>query len=338
MKFYMAPLEEMTGYIYRRAYHEFFCPMDKYFAPFIAAKMNRGKLFNYKEKNDILPEHNEGIYLVPQILTNVSEDFVRTARGLKAYGYKEVNLNLGCPSKPVVNGGRGSGFLEKKEELRRFLDDIFQLDMKISIKTRVGRWESEEIGPLSELFLQYPLEEWILHPRVQTDFYRGSPRLDAFSTAYRKVYPGDEKGRCALGYNGDIFSVEDFERILAEFPQVDSIMLGRGILADPGLMGRIKGKSELDKEKWRAFLERLEEDFCRISVSEEKALFKMKELWCYFRFSFPNMDVWEQGIKRAANMEEYRSAVQRLWEEYPGEPGGAFPCGDRKTRGRFGGF
>lgn len=68
MKFYMAPLEEMTGYIYRRAYHEFFCPMDKYFAPFIAAKMNRGKLFNYKEKNDILPEHNEGIYLVPQSL------------------------------------------------------------------------------------------------------------------------------------------------------------------------------------------------------------------------------------------------------------------------------
>ena len=40
MKFYMAPLEEMTGYIYRRAYHQFFCPMDKYFAPFIAAKMN----------------------------------------------------------------------------------------------------------------------------------------------------------------------------------------------------------------------------------------------------------------------------------------------------------
>ena len=120
MKFYMAPLEEVTGYIYRRAYHEFFCPMDKYFAPFIAAKTNRGKLFNYKEKNDILPEHNEGIYLVPQILTNVSEDFVRTAKGLKAYGYEEVNLNLGCPSKPVVNGGRGSGFLEKKEELRRF--------------------------------------------------------------------------------------------------------------------------------------------------------------------------------------------------------------------------
>ena len=70
MKIYMAPLEEVTEYIYRNAYHAFFSPMDKYFAPFIAAKQNKGRLFNYKEKKNILPENNQGLYLVPQILTN----------------------------------------------------------------------------------------------------------------------------------------------------------------------------------------------------------------------------------------------------------------------------
>lgn len=152
MRYYMAPLEEVTGYVFRNAYHAYFYPFDKYFAPFVAAKEQKGRLFNYKERNDILPENNRGIMLIPQILTNNSEAFIRTARGMREYGYEEINLNLGCPSKTVVNGGRGSGFLQDREGLRKFLDEIFeQLDMKISIKTRLGRYDPEEIGPLMEI-------------------------------------------------------------------------------------------------------------------------------------------------------------------------------------------
>ena len=122
MRNYMAPLEEVTGYVFRNAYHAYFYPFDKYFAPFVAAKEQKGRLFNYKERNDILPENNRGIILIPQILTNNSEAFIRTARGMREYGYEEINLNLGCPSKTVVNGGRGSGFLQDREGLRKFLD------------------------------------------------------------------------------------------------------------------------------------------------------------------------------------------------------------------------
>lgn len=328
MKFYMAPLEEVTGYVYRNAYHDFFYPMDKYFSPFIAAKPNRGRLFNYKEQNDILPEHNENLYLVPQILSNNSKHFVRTAQGLKEYGYEEINLNLGCPSKPVANRGRGSGFLERKEELDRFLDEIFgQLDLKISIKTRVGRYEPEEIGPLLEIFGKYPLEELIVHPRVQTDFYQGTPRMETFAEVY-------QKGKCRLGYNGDIFEEEDYKKVIREFPQIDSVMLGRGVLADPGLVGKIHGEDAPDRERWKTFLERLCDDFRRVSVDDEKALYKMKELWCYFRFSFPKMDVWNQEIKKAQTITEYQEAVKRLFEEYPGQPDGVFPGHKRATEGK----
>ena len=206
MKYYMAPLEEVTEAIYRNAYHAFFFPMDKYFAPFISAKPNKGRLFNYREKRNILPENNQNLNLVPQILTNQSEDFLRTVKGLMEYGYKEVNLNLGCPSRPVVNGGRGSGFLEKKEELKQFLDEIFEkCPIKISIKTRLGRYHEEEIEELFELFSNYPYEELIVHPRVQTDYYKGNPRLDAFAGIYQK----NEK---PLIYNGDIFTKEDYEK------------------------------------------------------------------------------------------------------------------------------
>lgn len=305
VKLYLAPLENITGYIYRNAYHDFFQPLDKYFTPFIAAKQNRGRQFNYKEKNDILPENNRGKYVVPQILTNCGADFIRTARALQEYGYREVNLNLGCPSKPVVKKGRGSGFLGNTEALDRFLEEVFaKLDMKISVKTRLGLYEQEEILGLMEIFNRYPLEELIIHPRIRPDYYSGRPRMDVFRQAY-------EKRAQDLCYNGDIFTAEDFADLVNAFPGVQSVMIGRGILTDPALAGRILGKPEPAADIRRAFLERLLKDYRSISVNDEKALFKLKEIWSFMRYSSFGENMWEQ-VKQAATLEEYERAVQRL--------------------------
>lgn len=328
MKIYMAPLEEITGYVYRNAYHKYFSPMDKYFAPFISAKQQDGKLFSRRERNDILPENNEGLYLVPQILTKSSEDFIRTAKALKTYGYEEVNINLGCPSKPVVTRGRGSGFLDKREELTVFLDEIFmKLDMKISVKTRLGHWDPEEIGPLMEIYNQFPLKELIIHPRIQTDFYKGKPRMDHFTSAYLVR-------RASMCYNGDIFTEEDCLNIIEQFPNIDSVMIGRGVLADPSLTGKIKGRKETTKEQWIGFLQKLREDYQQISIDDEKTLFKMKEVWAYLRFSFPEMDVWNDTIKKIPDLHTYDKKVMEFMEQYPSMPGG--PFGSIKTNGRFG--
>lgn len=113
-KFYFAPLEGISGYVYRKAYEHYFGGIDKYFIPFIKPNQ-KGKLSS-REKNDILPMHNQGMCAVPQILTNSAEDFIKTAERLQEYGYEEVNLNLGCPSKTVVSKGRGSGFLAERTD------------------------------------------------------------------------------------------------------------------------------------------------------------------------------------------------------------------------------
>ena len=59
---------------------------------------NGKRTFKTREFQDVLPEHNEGLNIVPQILTKNAQDFIRTAKELKELGYNEVNLNLGCPS------------------------------------------------------------------------------------------------------------------------------------------------------------------------------------------------------------------------------------------------
>ena len=169
MKYYLAPMEGITGYIYRNAYEKFFHNIDKYFTPFIVP--NQSRSLKTKELRDILPENNQGMNIVPQILTNDSEGFIVTAKKLKQLGYNEVNLNLGCPAGTVVSKNRGSGFLALRDELDRFLEEIYKIeDMKISIKTRIGKDTPEEFYKLIEIYNKYPLEELIIHPRTREDF------------------------------------------------------------------------------------------------------------------------------------------------------------------------
>ena len=137
MKYYLAPMEGITTYVFRHAYHKVYRPMDKYFTPFIVPHTQKG--MSAHEWSELNPENNAGMHVVPQVLTNNAADFVKTAKMLYDYGYTEVNLNLGCPSKTVVSKGRGSGFLDDPGVLDRFFDDVFmKIDKKVSVKTRIG--------------------------------------------------------------------------------------------------------------------------------------------------------------------------------------------------------
>ena len=154
MKYYLAPMEGLTGYIYRNAYHACYHAMDKYFTPFLSPKAN-SKL-SFRELNDILPEHNQGMYVVPQILTNQAGDFIQTAKELQEYGYSEINLNLGCPSGTVVSKQKGAGFLGRPDSLDRFLDEVCgkmdEMGMEVSVKTRLGLISPDEFTGLLEIY------------------------------------------------------------------------------------------------------------------------------------------------------------------------------------------
>lgn len=308
MRIYQAPLEGITGHVFRKAFYECFGNVDKYFIPFI--KPNQHGHLSSKERQDVLPENNEGMYAVPQILTNSVEDFVRTVRKLEKYGYREINLNLGCPSKTVVTKGRGSGFLAYPEELDRFLDAVFQQagDTEISVKTRIGKDGPEEFLHLLEIYNQYPIKELIIHPRVQKDFYKNKPNLEIFRMAY-------SESKNPLCYNGDIFSVTDYEKFVQEFPDTDTIMLGRGLLMNPGLARSIRQGILTDKQTLREFHDRLYEGYQNVLSGDKTILFKMKELWGFLTPAFSNHEKYAKKIKKAEKLKVYDAAVDALFEE-----------------------
>ena len=309
MKYYLAPMEGITGYIYRNSYGKFFNNIDKYFTPFIVT--NKSRSLKTKELGDVLPENNEGMNIVPQILTNDSEGFIITSRKLQQLGYNEVNLNLGCPAGTVVSKNRGSGFLAKREELDMFLDEIFKIDdMKISIKTRIGKDSPEEFYELIKIYNKYPLDELIIHPRTQKDFYGNKPNLQVFKDALSlSINP--------VCYNGDIFTAHDHNKFMKDFPQVKTVMIGRGILANPGLMNEIKNSTNtnIDKKILKDFHDEILNKYIELFNEDRNAIFRMKELWGYMIYIFSDNKKYAKKIKKSQKLSDYNEAVLSLFAE-----------------------
>ena len=127
-------MEGITGYTFRNVHHHCYPGMDRYFTPFISP--NQHHAVNPKEHRDVVQSNNSEVPIVPQVLTNKSELFLWAARELKEkYGYTEVNLNLGCPSKTVVSKQKGSGFLGDTEKLNRFFDGFVIIIAQTRIKS-----------------------------------------------------------------------------------------------------------------------------------------------------------------------------------------------------------
>lgn len=307
MKFYLAPMEGLTGYIYRNAQHEIFGNTNKYFSPFIIP--NQSDNLKTKDMDDILPEHNQGLQLVPQILTNNAKNFIDTSKKIKQLGYPEINLNLGCPSGTVVSKNRGAGFLAKREELDAFLEEIFASSItEISVKTRIGKDSPEEFYELIEIFNKYPIKELIIHPRIREDYYKNKPNLNVFRDAI-------SLSKNPVCYNGDIFTINDYNTFISEFPSVDSVMLGRGLLVNPGLICDIRENVKLDKKLLKEFHDKVYEGYKVRIYGDRNILFKMKELWFYMITIFSDHAKYAKKIKKAERLYAYEEAVNDLFRE-----------------------
>lgn len=301
MKIYLAPMEGVTNNIFRDSLCRHFGGVDKYFTPFItpASKLST------KIKRDISPDNNIGQRLVPQILTNDAEGFLELCRLLSEYGYDEFNLNLGCPSGTVVSKGRGSGFLAYTDELNRFLERIYSSSYKISVKTRIGKDSPEEFYRLMEIYNSYPITELIIHPRTRQDMYKGEPYWDMFEYAQKN-------STMPLCYNGDIFTVEDYNRLTEHFPNLKAIMLGRGLVANPALALMIKGEGELDINRLRAFYKDIYDGYKQILSGDTQLMFKLKEILLYMTSSFKDNEKITKNIRKAKKLEQLNIAVEEL--------------------------
>ncbi len=309
MYFYCAPMEGITGHLFRLAHNRWFGGIDRYYMPFLSPTKTQS--FTKKEWRDVLPEHNQGVHVVPQILVRNANDFLWAANDLYAIGYTEVNLNLGCPSGTVVSKGKGSGFLGHPQELEIFLDRIFsESPIKISIKTRLGLLDPDEFPPLLELFHHYPVEELTIHPRVQKDFYKLPARRDCFANALQNC-------RLPVCYNGDLATVRQCVEFNQEFPHVQSIMLGRGLIGDPALARKARGGHPATREELKSFHDQLYEEYCIAFNSRKNAMMRMKELWYYLFGLFDDDGRSSKALRKTSDPIAFETQANHILSNLP---------------------
>ncbi len=336
-KLSLGPFQGITDAPFRNVFKKHFGGIDKFYTPFFTGiQKDHAKNLQVEE---IDPTCNDVETLTPQILSTDAEEILRFAIQCKALGYKEINLNMGCPFPRVANKKRGSGLLPYPEKIDTMLNTVFErIDLKFSIKCRLGYFDPNEIYPIIEIFNRYPLSELIIHPRIGKQLYKGEADVKRFAELIPMI-------KAPLVYNGDIVSVESFEQIREQVQPVNEFMLGRGLLANPFLAEEIRvrldcfGRSslamtnsypslrgaEFSGATWQSTLTRTErlhayvvdlyEDRLRHAGGSPKVLGRMKELWSYLMNSFDEpQDIWRK-IKKINALKEYEEAVETIFQK-----------------------
>lgn len=309
---YLAPMKGFTSALYRKLYTTYFQGVDAAVAPFISSLSC--KQVKDSHIKDVLPENNGNLPLIPQIISNDPEGFIRLAKRFYDLGYKRVNWNLGCPFPMVAKKKRGSGLLPYPDLIRSFLDRVMsQIPNQLSIKTRLGRKTNQDIFALLPFFNDYPLEEVIIHPRTGVQLYSGSPDQATFGECLALM-------KHRVVYNGDIFNTDEFHRLRNLYPAIDRWMLGRGVLVNPFLPEMIKSSLQRNAkhiETFKCFHDDLFDAYRHILSGQSHLVDKMKGYWQYFSRGFQGGRKLFKKIKKVRSMDKYKAIVEHFFQEDP---------------------
>ena len=301
MRYYFAPMEGLTDSIYRRLHAKYFGGVDSYYMPFLSPTVHR--CLTHREERELPYADSTAFRTVPQILTKVPEDFLWLAEQCRDRGYDEVNLNLGCPSGTVVSKGKGAGMLADPEALDRFLDAIFEkAPLPISVKTRLGITDPNEFPPLLEIFNRYPIRELTVHPRVRKQFYTGGVDMEMFRCAVNN-------SKNPLCYNGDLTTIAEIDAFSAQFPEIEAVMLGRGLVADPGMLT----ETGTTVPVLEAFHNELLEAYQVAFGGSRNAMFRLKENWSYLLPRFENSEKLAKRLRKTTDLADYKSIVSEIF-------------------------
>ena len=302
----LAPIRGITDCHFRSLFNQYFPSFDSALAPFINPQ--HSTRFQPKQLKDLLPEANKGLPVIPQLLTTNADDFLFMARQLQDLGYTEINWNLGCPAPMVTKKKRGSGLLPYPDDILTFLDRLIpQLPMQLSIKTRLGLENPDELLSLLPTLDQYPLSEIIIHGRLGKQLYKGSPDKKSFERCLRK-------SNHSIVYNGDITTKEHLQELQLQFPEVQKWMIGRGILYNPFLASEICGTETTNKlDQLHHFHNDLYSCYRELLSGQAHLLGRMKQLWFYLSTFFPPQKKTWKKIKKCNNELSYLYVTQELF-------------------------
>ncbi len=311
MKISSGPLQGLTDAVFRNIHQNIWGGVDEYYGPYL--RLDTHKEPKASQIRDIESPLNHEYKFIPQLLGNDPTLLLQRLKWLKDLGFDHVNWNLGCPYPMVTKRNMGAGLLNQPELINEILKQIIpQTPIKISIKCRLGLEDDHEIYSLINVFNQYNLTEIIIHARTATQMYKGKAKPE-------KIIPIIEISDNPIAYNGDINSIDDYNKIQDVLNgRINHFMLGRGLLKNPFLASLLKRDSISNKEYKEKILEfhhALVDQYGQ-KLQDHQLLMKMRTFWEYFAHSFSNPHKAFKLIKKSSNMRKYQAAVEQIFQNY----------------------
>ena len=304
-KIEFAPLQGYTDAIYRTMHNKVFGGINSYYSPFI--RLEKGEV-RQKDIKDILPENNENINLVPQIIVNSNEEFLKLTESVSNLGYKRIDINMGCPFPLQTKKGRGAAILQNTKHLENIVESINSInDIDFSIKMRLGMDSAEDAKGALEIINKAKLHHLTIHPRIAKQQYKGEIDYQTFDYIYQNcLHP--------IIYNGDILSQEDIYNIINIYPKIEGIMIGRGLLAKPYLAMELNKTIRLSVSERLSMIMKLHDaiydHYSSVMQGEHQLLLKMKTFWEYLDEEIGKKPY--KAIKKSVNIKKYELAIRLI--------------------------
>lgn len=304
-KIEFAPLQGYTDAIYRTIHNKVFGGINSYYSPFI--RLEKGEV-RQKDIKDILPENNENINLVPQIIVNSNEEFLKLTESVCNLGYKRIDINMGCPFPLQTKKGRGAALLQNTKHLEDIVESINSInDIDFSIKMRLGMDSAEDAKGALEIINKAKLHHLTIHPRIAKQQYKGEIDYQTFDYIYQNcLHP--------IIYNGDILSQEDIYNIINIYPKIEGVMIGRGLLAKPYLAMELNKTIRLSVSERLSMIMKLHDaiydHYSSVMQGEHQLLLKMKTFWEYLDEEIGKKPY--KAIKKSVNIKKYELAIRLI--------------------------
>lgn len=305
MEIHFAPLQGYTDSVFRKLHAEIFGGVDKYYTPFI--RVERGD-FRKKDLRE-LPDATE-CCTIPQIIASTKPDDVeKMVAMLEEKGYKEVNINMGCPFPMIAKHGMGSGLLADKDAVKAMIEVLkAHPSIQFSLKTRLGYDDENQTFDMMDIINEFPFTEVTMHPRIAKDQYSGEINHAKFAE-FAKVC------KHPLIYNGDVTTTDDINKISSLYPTLKGIMIGRGLLMNPALASEFKnGEMMPDKEKRDKSKQLIKKLFAHceeLMNGEEQSVAHVK---AYFEYLLPEIEKRNRKkVLKANKAEKLRAAIAEFF-------------------------
>ena len=226
----LAPMEGVTDVVFRQVVAKAGKP-DLFFTEFtnVSSFASEKGRDNALERLDTVESDHP---IIAQIWGKNPEHFAYLAQHLEELNFQGLDINMGCPDKHVIKAGGGSAMIENPDLAIKCIKEAkTNTTLPVSVKTRLGYSKIDEYKTWLPLLLEQDLANLTVHLRTRKEMSKVSAHFELIPEII-KLRNGIAP-HTKLTINGDIADKAHAKKIWQQYPQVDGIMIGRGVFANP---------------------------------------------------------------------------------------------------------